>query len=501
MTDAKVPAKTPVRSKTWIVVVAVVLGGFVLPAILYGWVVSDFWSNKPQLKRNFNAEMNASIEKIPPEERAWPQYRAALLKLKPGLDRWESEEFTPESPSWPQIMAFVGDKQAPLAQLRQAAALPHLGYLYGDRTHPEDEPLDLAEGDVTDQEPAPPSENPLLLEILLVPQHWLRKAVPFLIADIRRATEAGQGDVAVADVQAILHIVNHMQQPPLPVSQTSSWNAFLPCCEAIGEILLSDPQAFNEAQLREISEILADFSANCVTLDFEHSRAVMADIEQRRFTDDGQGDGYLYPVDEDGEPLDFFARATIPLAQGSWKQQWASRREHREKVEELFRLSEEDCALPIWELKKSRVTEHLEQITDPRWTLVALLFPDLVALYREGQLASQQADAVRLATTLKRYQLRNGSWPESLDKLIDEFLADIPVDRFDGKPLRYKLVDGAPCIYSVYLDKVDDGGRPAPETDPNATIAETLNPQAAAKGDLILWPALKATPAPVEDSP
>jgi len=68
---------------------------------------------------------------------------------------------------------------------------------------------------------------------------------------------------------------------------------------------------------------------------------------------------------------------------------------------------------------------------------------------------------VVVAIALKRFQLRHGVWPETLDKLAPEFLAFMPIDPYDGKPLRYHPnADGTFLLYCVGEDGVDDGGDP-----------------------------------------
>lgn len=63
------------------------------------------------------------------------------------------------------------------------------------------------------------------------------------------------------------------------------------------------------------------------------------------------------------------------------------------------------------------------------------------------------------AIALKRYQLRHGKLPPSLDALVPEFLSAVPLDYMDGKPLRYRLnPDGTFVLYSVGFDGQDHGG-------------------------------------------
>jgi hypothetical protein len=64
------------------------------------------------------------------------------------------------------------------------------------------------------------------------------------------------------------------------------------------------------------------------------------------------------------------------------------------------------------------------------------------------------------ALALERHHLRHGSYPDSMNELVPEFLKQPPTDFMDGKPLRYKKTgDGHFALYSVGLDGIDDGGR------------------------------------------
>ena len=67
------------------------------------------------------------------------------------------------------------------------------------------------------------------------------------------------------------------------------------------------------------------------------------------------------------------------------------------------------------------------------------------------------------AIALKRYELRHGKLPASLEALVPEFLAAAPYDYMNAKPLRYRSgSDRSYVIYSVGEDGKDDGGDPTP---------------------------------------
>lgn len=60
----------------------------------------------------------------------------------------------------------------------------------------------------------------------------------------------------------------------------------------------------------------------------------------------------------------------------------------------------------------------------------------------------------------ERYRIDRGQWPASLAELAkDGWIAAVPLDPFDGQPLRFTVVANGVLIYSVGFDGVDDGGR------------------------------------------
>jgi hypothetical protein len=70
-----------------------------------------------------------------------------------------------------------------------------------------------------------------------------------------------------------------------------------------------------------------------------------------------------------------------------------------------------------------------------------------------------QTRCVIAMLAVERSRRRNGRWPQSLDVLVPAQLQVVPLDPYDGKPLRYRpLADGV-LIYAIGPDRKDDGGR------------------------------------------
>ena len=90
-------------------------------------------------------------------------------------------------------------------------------------------------------------------------------------------------------------------------------------------------------------------------------------------------------------------------------------------------------------------------------------------------------EMVLTAIVVKRYELKYGKSPTSLEALVSDFLATPPRDFMDGKPLRCRMMpEQTFAIYSVGSDFRDDGGNPLPEISANA-------PQHASPWDEIDW--------------
>ena len=64
----------------------------------------------------------------------------------------------------------------------------------------------------------------------------------------------------------------------------------------------------------------------------------------------------------------------------------------------------------------------------------------------------------RVALAAERYRRATGDFPEMLDRLVPDYLEELPHDPFDGQPLRYKVTDEHVIIYSVGENLTDDGG-------------------------------------------
>jgi len=62
------------------------------------------------------------------------------------------------------------------------------------------------------------------------------------------------------------------------------------------------------------------------------------------------------------------------------------------------------------------------------------------------------------AVALRLYRRERGHYPERLDELVPKYLPSVPVDPFDGKPLRYKRLGRGFKVWSIGRNMKDEGG-------------------------------------------
>jgi hypothetical protein len=74
-------------------------------------------------------------------------------------------------------------------------------------------------------------------------------------------------------------------------------------------------------------------------------------------------------------------------------------------------------------------------------------------------MAQTYCGMTQAAIALERFKLREHKLPAVLEDLTPAYLSSVPIDRMDGKPLRYTpFSDGSYLLYSVGLNGKDDGG-------------------------------------------
>ena len=114
------------------------------------------------------------------------------------------------------------------------------------------------------------------------------------------------------------------------------------------------------------------------------------------------------------------------------------------------------------ELKELEIlTESAMETTDsfpPR-----LVFRELIWPYARRMRSFYNSESSRrlalIVIAIERHRLTNsGELPEDLDQLKQFGLSPVPLDPYDGNPLRYVSKTNGYWVYSVHADRTDDQG-------------------------------------------
>ncbi len=94
--------------------------------------------------------------------------------------------------------------------------------------------------------------------------------------------------------------------------------------------------------------------------------------------------------------------------------------------------------------------------------LVRELVPALEKVATANLRTQAQLRCAAAGLAVECYRLEHGHWPAGLADLVGDYLLRrLPIDPFDGQPLRYRKDDVGVIVYSVGPDGADDGGNRA----------------------------------------
>jgi len=120
----------------------------------------------------------------------------------------------------------------------------------------------------------------------------------------------------------------------------------------------------------------------------------------------------------------------------------------------------EICQMP--EAKRRGAAAELDadlQKLPPAYMLSRLVGCSMEGVVSADLINKAYLRAARTALAVERYRLAHDRLPGTLDELVPQFLDAMPKDPFDGKPLRYKLLEKGYMVYSIGPDGKDDGGK------------------------------------------
>jgi hypothetical protein len=352
--------------------------------------------------------------------KVWQQYYRALAattNLFPVAPQ-------PQSPPADVLLALSKYDSA-IEELRQAGQLPSSRF-----------PLNYDDDD----------PNAILLPHLVA----LRRCSQMLQLRAAAELQNGQSDKALADVNLMLRLVDSIRTEPILISHlvriAMTQIALQPVWEGLAEHKWSNEQLVSlDSELAKLN-FLSDYG---IAMRGEQacSAGTIDSLRHKRksnicnvFTKDDWGFPRLFPggwyYQNQLRYCRFFTRWYLPLA------------------------DVEHGIFPPASLRNAVVALDAEfKRVSPYNQLEAMLLPALGGAVKKFASGQSSADLARTAIALERYRLARGEFPESLDVLAPQFIAKLPHDVINGRPLKYRRTsDGQFVLYSIGWNEADDGG-------------------------------------------
>lgn len=435
----------------------------VFAALLYGGLAARYMSVKHGPVIDRRPELLAAAARVPEADSAWPVYRAAMLEHGEAI-RTLNLRARPGWRDWPAVEVFLNSNRDLLGAVRRGAAMPGMGHVPGPPFAPEDLRLWPGNGDGA---LAGDAMSGSLVEVLLPYLAEVRLLAGALGADARLAVAQGDGERLDADLLALLGLAQQTREIPLLLNDLVAMAMARLAIEELTIALAERPEMLTREQLATLAHALDAFPRDgepLVRLGGE--RLLFEDTVQRMYSLDADGDGVFVGEAMEsfeslsgsaGRPKSPFERLAAPVTAAVFAGRAATLRFYDDLLDRVVAWANR----PAWERGEFVAADELfgSAVARARYALPAVLTPSFDHAMLEAESFAQRRDAALAVIAVELFRRREGRPPASLSELAPDLLPRVPLDMFDGGPLKY-LVDGeAYTLYSVGNDYVDDAGR------------------------------------------
>ena len=486
---------------------------------IFGWgllaVVSSyvgvwayFHSGTPSPTTDYVPQFNQYVANVDQNDCAWPIYRPAWTEFKfceggefnkefrdyfyildedelDKIGRPKRRRIRPGDEGWEAATKQLDQWQPLLDSFREGSKKPRLGLaLYPKISdYPPEDFAALFPNSADQKERIPlqnsgsePSDSDALLQdsivmISLPHIQSFRSAARLLRFDTRYAIEQQDSERVKQNLITFYGLANHASDCNVLVGTLVGVAVAQMGFEELHVVLKEHPGLLSETQMAEIQDALENLHPR-TWLRLDGERAMVHDMIQRVFTDDGNGNGRVTPAglsiigqafsnhrkwSKDLPEFETIVDIAQKLSEPAILFTSASRQETVEMYDAMMDQFEEDLDKNLWEAELYDFDEFL-LAKQPKYKMLNYVFPAVEqmrdALYRN--MATQEAAIAAVAAN--RFRLIHNRWPESLDELVPEFVVEPPVDVINGEPIKIKTEDGKFTAYSVWHDGDDDGG-------------------------------------------
>jgi hypothetical protein len=484
------------------------LRGMAVVLATYVVLLIRFCISRPNPSVDYFARLNEPILHVPQNDRAWPLWRQAILACADGAKAggltFSAVVLPPtvEKPPWPGVGKWLDEHSAGMELARQAAQKPALGFVLGPGGSAEDPELLYS----FRQSPGEPLNHVLLPHLF-----YLQTMANLLSLDVRRAAERGENAIVEADADSLIGLGCQLRDSDgILITQFDALTDNDLALSRLRFVLLNYPTLLTDDQLIRLAHALSGprVAADLMTLKTE--RYYFADLVQRVYTDDGLGNGHV--------TLAGFRSATSTINSGRNLPEWpayeamstvpilsASRAELTTEYDRLMDQAEANFRLPIRQIDVHNVDSQIfalmaSPIDRIRWWILLEMQPGATGDQIACERYLGRRDGVVVGIALELYRRKHGHYPAALSELTPGLLPEIPADRITGNPVKYRLIDGKPVVYSVGADRVDDGGKPPDGNEMKGHFIHYtpaswgLDPKEVPRGDWLLFAPEPADP-------
>jgi hypothetical protein len=148
--------------------------------------------------------------------------------------------------------------------------------------------------------------------------------------------------------------------------------------------------------------------------------------------------------------------SNYPIPELKSLRMYVNLRNERARMLHYFNGVVEAAKLPTWEQADAIDAQDKLLLKEPGFWVAFC-----PASHKVAQADLRTKATLRTAYTalaMERFNLANGRWPDKLDELVPKYLSSLPLDPYDGAPLRLSRKGSAVIVYSISQDKVDQGG-------------------------------------------
>ena len=284
---------------------------------------------------------------------------------------------------------------------------------------------------------------------------YMKRCGQFLHLRILAELQANQGEQALADIELLLRVNNSVREQPFLISHLVRVAIMAYAMQPIYEGLAQ--HRWSDAQLKELEQVLAklDFLADFEFIMRGEKITAIATFEKQRITretkqwEESSGTNKIVTISYRFMPSAFFYQNELAFAQM-----------HELFISTLVDLKNRVVAPAALRQSQAAVEALTKHCFWPYKAHALGAVPAISASVMKFAMIQSHVNLAQVACALERFRLAHGEYPETLDRLMPQFIEKLPHDLINGQPLHYHRTDnGNFILYSVGWDETDDGGK------------------------------------------